>query len=61
MSVGGGEGADNIPMSLGKGVVKNVIFVPATVLHEVTCKQENSEIGLFSPHAAIVSSDSPAV
>lgn len=61
MSVGGGEGADNMPMSLGKGVVENVVFVPATVLHEVTCKQKNSEIDLFSPYAATVSSDSPAV
>lgn len=60
MSVGGGEGADNIPVSLGKGVVENV-FVPATVLHEVTCKQKNSEIDLFSPYAATGSSDSPAV
>lgn len=61
MSVGGGEGADNIPMSLGKGVVDSVVFVPATLLHEVTCKQKNSKIGLFSPYTATISSDSPAL
>lgn len=42
-------------------MVENVVFVPATVLHEVTCKQKNSEIGLFSPCAATISSDSPAL